>query len=53
VSFSSAQRHVELSAVEENGGAVVDEVPDPTIGFDELDGAIEAFGAGIGDAMRS
>ena len=52
VIFSSAQPHLQLSTVKENPGAVVCEVSETaSICFDKLDGAIEAFGAGVTDVV--
>ncbi len=52
--FPSPRPHLQLAAVKENAGSVVGEVSEATgIGLDQLDGAVEAFGAGVGDAVAA
>ncbi len=47
---SSPAPHLQLAAMKQNSRPVVGEAPEsPGVGLDELDGAVETFGAGVGD----
>ena len=49
---NSLRKEVELSAVEEDPGAVVFKSSEsPGLGLDGLDAAVEAFAFGVGDSM--
>ena len=52
VIFSSRHLQIQLSAMKQNSCPVVGEAAKPTgVGLDELDGAVEALGAGVADVV--